>query len=167
MSVKFRSLFVIVIAGLLVLTGCSTPPPASVGVQVGDHVTNTSEIDEVVSLIGSSTSWQYRTASIVEVYVLSGFAEQFAADHDVEVTETEIDEARGSEDVFVDLADEPAIDDFERKLIRIALITRDIPNADALAGYDVVINPRYGVTWDGEESTLLSGSTSLSDDNRA
>ncbi|WP_028707972.1 hypothetical protein [Propionicicella superfundia] len=162
MTVKLRSVIVAVIAGLLLLTGCSTPPAANVGVRVGDQTIGTSEIDEVIALIGERTEYQVQNTTILQVFAASAVAEQYAADRDVAVSEADIEALVGTDAIFQQLGDDAVAKAFERRVIRTSLIAKQITSTESLQEYDVVLNPRYGVTWNAADSTLVTGSTSLS-----
>lgn len=164
---KFSSLAMTVIAGLLMLSGCASLPAATIGVQAGDQTVRTSEIDDVVAVLGESTPYGVSTARIVQIFAVSAIADQYAADHDIAVNESDIDAATGSDPIFRELSDDPVANSFERRLIRTSLIGRQITSPDGLDSYDVVINPRYGVEWDPAKSALVVANTSLSDDHRS
>ncbi len=167
MKALFRSLIVVMTAGLLLLTGCASLPQASIGVEVGDQIVRADEIDDVIATIGKGTEFGIPTAQIMQIFVASAMAQQYAADHDITIDEADVQAARGSDEVFVVLADDPVASGFERRLIVVALVGRQIPNPDVLAEYEVLINPRYPVTWNVAESSLVTGSTSLSSDHRS
>lgn len=144
---RLKTLVVALLAGML-LVGCASPP-GSVAVRVGEQEVSVNEVEDTFQLLAEHPEVGQATRSnVVASYVVAAILEQIGKDHDISVSDAEVQSVLGRDRLFLEVRRDPVGDRFVTKLARNTVIANKLPRdwRSEVAKYDVQLNPRYG-TW--------------------
>ncbi len=156
-----RALIALVIAGMLVLSGCSGQNP-NYAATVDGAVIPVSEADALFTVLEPYLQ-NPSPASAVSVLVTSRVGAQIAVRQGLEFTSDEREMAAASV-LPPDLAADPNAAGFATDYVTTALVSQQLGQEgfiQAAAEVDVVVNPRFG-SWDPSQVAVVPGTGSLS-----
>lgn len=145
-----------IVAGLLMLSGCSNPG-ANVAATVNGVDIPGSQIEDAVRAIGTNPGQLAEPHAIVLTFAIRGeVARTVAAEQGVQLTGEPRTTTLNGNPSLAQFADNPATADFVTDVIDSNLVTNRIGEAAFLAKVaeaDVRVNPRYG-SWSVEAAAV-------------
>lgn len=157
-----KALVALVVAGMLVLSGCAGQNPNHAAT-IDGVVVPVSEAEAIFEVLKPYLQAPATEAKAVSVLVSTRVGAQVAARQGLEFTPEEREAATASV-LPPDLAADPNADAFNADYVTTALVSQQLGQeafVQAAAEVDVLVNPRFG-SWDPSLVAVVPGTGSLS-----